>query len=274
MQPIGIFDSGFGGLTVFKSIVQVLPQYDYIYLGDNGRAPYGNRSFETVYQYTLECVKWFFKQNCPLVIIACNTASAKALRSIQQNDLPKIDPQKRVLGVIRPTAEIIGDFSKTKNVGILGTNGTVNSGSYLNEIEHFFPEIKVFQQACPLWVPFIENKDYQGDGVDYFIQKDIESLFGQSPDIDTVLLACTHYPLLENKIRKFLPANVTLVSQGEIVAKSLKDYLSRHEEINPKISQGGSKRFLTTDSVQDFEEHASIFFGEEVKAEFVNLSKD
>lgn len=271
MRPIGVFDSGFGGLTVFKSIIELLPQYDFIYLGDNARAPYGNRSFETVYHYTLECMQWFFEQNCPLVIIACNTASAKALRTIQQNDLPKIDAQKRVLGVIRPTAEVIGHFSKSKQVGILGTKGTVSSGSYLNEIEHFFPEIKVFQQACPLWVPFIENKDYQGDGVDYFIEKDIESLFSQSTEIDTVLLACTHYPLLESKIRKFLPPNVTLVSQGDIVAQSLKDYLFRHQEIDEQLSKSGKRRFLTTDSVKDFEEHASIFFGGAVKAEFVEL---
>lgn len=271
MGPIGIFDSGFGGLTVFQSIEQLLPQYNYIYLGDNGRAPYGNRSFETVYQYTLECLHWFFRQDCPLVIIACNTASAKALRTIQQQDLVKLDSDKRVLGVIRPTAEVIGDYSKTKKIGVLGTNGTVNSGSYLVEINHFFPEVEVYQQACPLWVPFIENKNYQGEGVDYFVEKDIQALFQQNPDIDTVLLACTHYPLLEKEIKKYLPKGVTLISQGEIVAKSLKDYLSRHPEIREKLICAGQRHFYTTDSVADFEEHATSFFGKKIKAKFVHL---
>jgi glutamate racemase len=272
-HPIGIFDSGFGGLTVFRAIADELPQYDYIYLGDSGRAPYGNRSFETVYQYTLQCVKWFFRQGCPLVILACNTASAKALRSIQQNDLPEIAPGKRVLGVIRPTAEVIGNFSKTKKVGILGTNGTVRSGSYLNEIARFFPEVQVFQQACPLWVPFIENGDYKNEGVDPFIQKDLEALFALEKNIDTILLACTHYPLLEAKIRKFLPQNIRLVSQGKIVAKSVRDYLQRHPEMEQAVSRQGKKYFFTTDSVEDFEEHATTFFGEKVNARFLNLSE-
>jgi len=272
-HPIGIFDSGFGGLTVFRAIADKLPQYDYIYLGDSGRAPYGNRSFETVYQYTLECVKWFFRQGCPLVILACNTASAKALRSIQQNDLPRIAPGKRVLGVIRPTAEVIGDFSKTKKVGILGTNGTVRSESYLNEIARFFPEVQVFQQACPLWVPFIENGDYKNDGVDAFIQKDLEKLFAQAKAIDTILLACTHYPLLEAKIRKFLPENIRLISQGKIVAEGLKDYLQRHPEMEQQVSRHHEKRFFTTDSTGDFEEHATTFFGEKVNARFLRLAE-
>lgn len=271
MQPIGIFDSGYGGLTVFRSIADKLPQYDYIYLGDNARAPYGNRSFETVYEYTLECVKWFFEHGCPLVILACNTASAKALRSIQQNDLPEINPDNRVLGVIRPSAEHIGDYTQSRKVGVLGTRGTVNSKSYLKEISNFYPDIEVFQQACPLWVPFIESGDYKSDAVDNIIQNDLEQLCYQNADIDTILLACTHYPLLEQKIRKYLPDNIKLVSQGPIVAESLALYLQRHTELENRISQNGKKTFFTTDSVVDFEEHATTFFGEAVKASHVHL---
>ncbi len=271
MHPIGIFDSGFGGLTVFRSIADLLPRYDYLYLGDNGRAPYGNRSFETVYEYTLECVQWFFRQGCPLVILACNTASAKALRSIQQLDLP-LWPDKNVLGVIRPTAEVIGHYTKTKKVGVLGTKGTISSDSYPREIGHFFPDVQVFQQACPLWVPFIENGDYQNDGVDYYIQKDLEALFAQDSGIDTILLACTHYPLLADKIRKYLPEGVQLVGQGDLVARSLEDYLKRHPEMETRISRHGRKSFYTTDSKSDFEAHAQVFFGIPVKAHFVHLS--
>lgn len=271
MHPIGIFDSGYGGLTVFRSIADKLPQYDYLYLGDNARAPYGNRSFETVYEYTLECVQWFFEQGCPLVILACNTASAKALRTIQQVDLPEIDTAKRVLGVIRPSAENIGSFTTTKKVGILGTKGTVNSGSYPKEISNFYPEIEVFQQACPLWVPFIENGEYKGDGADYYIRKDLEELFARDKNIDTVLLACTHYPLLQAKIRKYLPEGVQLISQGPIVADSLADYLQRHASLEQLLSKGGLKSFYTTDAVSDFEEHATNFFGEAVKAKHVHL---
>ena len=260
-QPIGIFDSGFGGLTVLKEIVQKLPAYDYIYLGDNARAPYGNRSFETVYRYTLECVQWFFEQQCPLVILACNTASAKALRTIQQNDLPKIDASKRVLGVIRPTAEIIGNYSASKKIGILATSGTVNSDSYLLEIEKFFPGFKVYQQACPLWVPLIENEEYDRPGADYFVRKYIDQLLEQSADIDTILLACTHYPLLLTKIKEYIPAGINILSQGEIVANSLVDYLQRHTEIEKKISREGSRIFYTTDSAEDFDKHAGIFYG-------------
>lgn len=273
MHPIGIFDSGYGGLTVFRPIAEQLPGYDYIYLGDNGRAPYGNRSFETVYQYTLECVTWFFEQGCELVILACNTASAKALRTIQQHDLPLLGAEKRVLGVIRPTAEIIGKFSVTGHVGILGTYGTVNSMSYPSEIGHFYPGLKVFQQACPLWVPFVENGAYEHDGIDSFIREDMEKLFSQSADIDTVLLACTHYPLLEAKIRKFLPANVRLLSQGPIVADSLSDYLRRHPEMETRLSRSGRKSFYTTDAVGDFETHGRIFFGRPIRAGQVVLNK-
>jgi len=273
MQPIGIFDSGYGGLTVFRAIADKLPQYDYLYLGDNARAPYGNRSFETVYEYTLECVEWFFKQGCPLVILACNTASAKALRNIQQKDLARLgNGDKRVLGVIRPTAEILGQYTQSNSVGILGTKGTISSGSYPTEINKFHPDIKVFQHACPLWVPFIEEGRYEQDDIDVFIKKDLDELFAQSSDIDTVLLACTHYPLLEDKIKKFLPPNVSLVGQGPIVANSLEDYLKRHQQLESQISKGASKTFFTTDAPKDFEENATRFFNEAVMAQHLDLT--
>ena len=258
--PIGVFDSGYGGLTVLKEIVHKLPQYDYLYLGDNARAPYGNRSFDTVYHYTLQCVQWFFDQGCSLVILACNTASAKALRTIQQNDLPKIDVAKRVLGVIRPTAEIIGTFSETKNVGILATNGTVVSESYPMETEKFFPELNVIQEACPMWVPLIENEEYKNHGADFFIKKNLHNLFEKGPTIDVVLLACTHYPLLKEKIEEYLPIGVKLISQGEIIANSLEDYLHRHPEIEIRCSKGGARNFFTTDSTEDFDNHATLFY--------------
>jgi glutamate racemase len=231
LQPIGIFDSGYGGLTVMKEIVKALPGYDYLYLGDNARAPYGTRSFDTVYKYTWQCVQWFFSMNCPLVILACNTASAKALRTIQQNDLPKYYPDKKVLGVIRPTAEVIGNFTESGSVGILATKGTVESGSYKLEIEKFYPGINVYQQACPIWVPLVENRETDGPGVDYFVKKYLNQLFEQSADIDTLLLACTHYPLLMNAIRKNLKNGVQVISQGGLVAESLVNYLQRHPEV-------------------------------------------
>lgn len=270
-KPIGVFDSGYGGLTVLKELVSKLPGYDYLYLGDNARAPYGTRSFDAVYLYTLQCVKWFFKQGCPLVILACNTASAKALRTIQQNDLPKIDPEKRVLGVIRPTAEIIGHLTKTNTIGILGTNGTVQSDSYPIEITKFFPGIKVFQHACPLWVPLVECNEYDGEGADYFIKKDIDNLMDQSKDIDTILLACTHYPLLINKIRRFAPKGMKIITQGEIIADSLIDYLQRHPEIEEKCSKKGSVDLYTTDSTEDFDKHSAVFFGRTVKSKHITL---
>ena len=270
-NPIGVFDSGYGGLTVLKEIISKLPEYDYIYLGDNARAPYGNRSFDTVYRYTLQCVQWFFSQGCSLVILACNTASAKALRTIQQTDLPRIDPAKRVLGVIRPTTEMIGNFSQTKSVGILATNGTVASDSYPVEIAKFFPEIKVYQQACPLWVPLIENNEHQGDGADFFVKKNLESIFRKGSDIDVILLGCTHYPLLNEKIQEYLPSGVKLISQGEIVADSLADYLQRHPEMETKCSKNGGRVFYTTDSTEDFDNHATIFFGETVRSRHVDL---
>ncbi|MCC7400990.1 MAG: glutamate racemase [Chitinophagaceae bacterium] len=269
--PIGVFDSGYGGLTVLKEIVRSLPQYDYIYLGDNARAPYGNRSFETVYRYTLECVKWFFSQRCSLVILACNTASAKALRTIQQNDLPVIAPDKRVLGVIRPTTEKIGEYSESKSVGIMATNGTVSSNSYPIEIERFFPGVKVYQEACSMWVPLVENNEYQSHAADYFIRKNIHSIFEKGNDIDVILLACTHYPLLKEKIEKYLPVGVKLLSQGEIVANSLKEYLHRHPEIETKCSKNSLRSFYTTDSAGDFDNHAARFFGEAILSKHIDL---
>jgi len=270
--PIGVFDSGIGGLTVFRSIIDRLPGYDYIYLGDNGRAPYGNRSFKTIHQYTWECVQWLFKQGCPLVILACNTASAKALRTIQQQDLPKNHADKRVLGVIRPTAEVIGGYTKTNEIGVLGTTGTIQSGSYLIEIEHFSPDLKVYQQACPLWVPLIENGEYNKPGADYYVQMYLDELMAQSPNIDTLLLACTHYPLLMDKIKAHLPANVNVVAQGDIVAKSLVDYLQRHPEIADKLTKTADRQFFTTiDDTPQFDHHASMFFGTEVKSTFVDV---
>lgn len=270
-QPIGVFDSGYGGLTVLKSIVQQLPQYDYIYLGDNARTPYGTRSFETVYHYTLECVQHLFDKGCRLVILACNTASAKALRNIQQLDLPKIAPDRRVLGVIRPTTEVIGTYSKTGHIGILATRGTVTSESYVVEIEKFFPNLKVYQEACPMWVPLVENGEHNGPGADYFVQKHLDRLLQQSPAIDTLLLACTHYPLLLPKIRQFAPENLTILSQGDIVANSLQDYLQRHPEIDAQCSQGQTLTFYTTDSAEEFEQKAGLFWGKPVRAERLTL---
>jgi glutamate racemase len=266
MQPIGVFDSGYGGLTVLRAITALLPQYDYLYLGDNARTPYGNRSFETVYRYTLECVQWLLHQDCPLIILACNTASAKALRTIQQNDLHALNPNARVLGVIRPTTEMIGQQSRTGHVGILATNGTVQSGSYHIEIEKFYPGLTVTQEACPMWVPLVENGEHTGPGADYFVQKHTSAILARNPEIDTLLLACTHYPLLQEKIKAFLPAGITLLSQGEIVARSLQDYLNRHREMETRISKNGGRLFYTTDSAEDFNSKATIFFGEAVEA--------
>jgi len=268
---IGVFDSGYGGLTVLKEITAKLPRYDYIYLGDNARAPYGPRSFETVYQYTLQCVQWFFSQGCPLVILACNTASAKALRTIQQNDLKSLDPDKRVLGVIRPTTEIIGNFTKNNQVGILGTRGTVQSNSYPIEIGKFFPNIRVYQQDCPMWVPLIENNEHNSPGADYFIKKNIQQLLAQSPNIDTILLACTHYPLLLDKLKQYVPAGTTILTQGEIVANSLADYLERHVELEQKCTKNGRLSFFTTDSTDEFDDHAAIFYGKPVISTHLEL---
>lgn len=271
LQPIGVFDSGYGGLTVLKEIVKALPQYDYIYMGDNGRAPYGSRSFDTVYHYTLECVEWFFKQGCPLVILACNTASAKALRSIQQKNLPVLAPDRRVLGVIRPTSEVVGNYTKTNRVGVLATNGTVQSQSYLMEIEKFFPQLDVKQQACPMWVPLIENNEFENEGADYFIQKNVQQLLEKQPGIDTVLLACTHYPLIREKIEKYLPAGTQVIAQGEIVAESLVYYLERHPEMEVRLTKNAHRAFFTTDSPADFDAAATRFYGQSVTSAHVDL---
>jgi glutamate racemase len=266
-HSIGVFDSGYGGLTVFKSIAEQLPAYDYIYLGDNARAPYGDHSFETVYQYTLECVEWLFDQGCPLVILACNTASAKALRSIQQQVLPNKYPDHRVLGVIRPTAEVIQNYTQTDQVGVLGTRGTINSHSYQLEINKLFPDIKVHQQSCPMWVPLIENNEHEGDGADYFVQEYVNALLAKSGDIDCILLACTHYPMLLPKIRKVVPEHISLVVQGDIVAESLGRYLGNHPEIETKLSRDGKRLFFTSGDTVAFDEQGSQFFGQTIRSE-------
>jgi len=270
-QPIGVFDSGYGGLTILKEITARLQDFDFVYLGDNARAPYGNRSFETVYHYTLQCVKWFFEMGAPLVILACNTASAKALRTIQQHDLPLIDPSKRVLGVIRPTTEIIGNLSPKGKVGIMATSGTVQSASYPIEINKFFPEIEVFQQACPMWVPLVENNEHNKPGADYFVVEYVDQLMERAKDIDTILLACTHYPLLQAKIVQYLPESVKIISQGEIVARSLVDYLDRHPEIKSRCSRNGQLSFFTTDATEDFDQHASLFYGKTLRSKHIAL---
>jgi glutamate racemase len=270
--PIGVFDSGYGGLTVLKEIVYQLPEYSYIYMGDNARAPYGPRSFETVYQYTLEAVEWFFKQGCSLVILACNTASAKALRTIQQKDLKAMNNDKRVLGVIRPSTEIIGNYSSTGHIGILGTTGTVISNSYPIEIAKFFPSFKVYQEACPMWVPLIENNEHNSIGADYFVKKYLDQLMLQSTEIDAILLACTHYPLLINKIKEYLPENIEVISQGHIVATSLADYLFRHPEMKDRCSRESIIEFYTTDSSDDFDKQAAVFFGSAVISKHLDLT--
>lgn len=270
-SPIGVFDSGYGGLTILKELVKTLPEYDFLYLGDNARAPYGSRSFDTVYEYTLQCVNALFDNGCELVILACNTASAKALRTIQQKDLPLIDPKKRVLGVIRPTSEIVGNFSKSKQIGIFATTGTVNSESYIIEIQKFFPELAVFQEACPMWVPLIENNELDNEGADYFVKRHIDNLFKQSQHIDTIILGCTHYPLLKPLISKYLPSHVTLLTQGTIIADGLKDYLIRHPEMDALISKNQLVDFFTTDNTDQFNEKASLFFGSNVVSNHLTL---
>lgn len=270
-HPIGVFDSGYGGLTVLKEIIECLPQYDVIYAGDNARSPYGTRSFETVYRYTLEAVKWLFDQGCNLIVLACNTASAKALRSIQQKDLPLIAPEKRVLGVIRPVAEIVGTFSNSRHIGIFATPGTVKSKTYVLEISKFFPDLRITQEACPMWVPLIENNEFNNDGASYFIKKHIDILFGKDPLIDTVILGCTHYPIIIEQIKKMIPSNVKLVNQGTIVAESLSRYLNRHPEIEQKLTRHGTRTFYTSDSADEFDRLSMFFFGEEIKSCQVNF---
>ena len=261
--PIGVFDSGYGGLTILDKIRKQMPTYDYIYLGDNARTPYGPRSFEIVYEFTLQAVKKLFELGCPLVILACNTASAKALRTIQQVNLPNIDPTRRVLGVIRPTAECIGTLTHSRHVGILATSGTIKSQSYILEIKKLFPDISIMGEACPMWVPLVENNEYQSEGADYFVQKHINNLLEKDPLIDTFILGCTHYPLLIDKIKRFTPPHIQIVAQGEYVAHSLQDYLQRHPEMDNRCTKGGTCHFLTTESSDKFQESASIFLQDE-----------
>lgn len=272
--PIGVFDSGYGGLTILRQIRKLMPQYDYLYLGDNARAPYGTRSFDVVYEFTLQAVRYLFEQGCHLVILACNTASAKALRSIQQNDLPKLDSERRVLGVIRPTVEVVGDISKTGHVGIMATPGTVRSRTYELEIAKVNPDIKVTGEACPMWVPLVENDEYDSPGADYFVRERIDNLLRRDPLIDSVILGCTHYPLLLGKINQYMPKHVHVIEQGRYVAQSLHDYLCRHTDMAERITTGGKARFLTTEQAESFQTKAAVFMGEQVTAERVYLEKN
>lgn len=271
--PIGIFDSGYGGLTVLSAIKELLPQYDYLYLGDNARAPYGSRSFDTVYQFTREAVEWLFSNGCHLVILACNTASAKALRTIQQRDLPTIDPERRVLGVIRPTTERVAELTNSGHIGVLGTEGTIQSRSYEIEIYKLHPQLTISGEACPMWVPLVENREYDKPGADYFVRQHLEQLMAKDPQIDTIILGCTHYPLLIDKIRQHLPAGTNVLTQGSYVAESLKDYLSRHQEMDVKCTKGGTVHYYTTDASDKFNQLASIFLREKVDARQIKLEK-
>lgn len=269
--PIGVFDSGYGGLTILSKIREALPEYDYIYLGDNARTPYGTRSFEIVYEFTLQAVNKLFEMGCHLVILACNTASAKALRTIQMNDLPNIDPDRRVLGVIRPTAECIGSMTQTRHVGILATAGTIKSESYPLEVHKLFEDIKVSGEACPMWVPLVENNEANSEGADFFIRKYIDNLLAKDRQIDTLVLGCTHYPILLPKIQKFIPQGVKVVAQGEYVATSLKDYLHRHPEMDMKCTREGKCRFYTTEAEDKFIESASMFLNENIIVQRITL---
>ncbi|HSO88748.1 MAG TPA: glutamate racemase [Draconibacterium sp.] len=271
--PIGVFDSGYGGLTVLKELVKALPGYDFLYLGDNARTPYGTRSFEVVYEYTLQSVKYLFSQNCPLVIIACNTASAKALRNIQQLDLPKIAPDKRVLGVIRPSVEKVSEITENGHVGVLGTVGTVVSESYPIELEKWSggKVISTVQEACPMWVPIVENNEIGTEGAEYFIRKNIQNILQKDKDLDTLVLGCTHYPLLMDTIQKYVPENIKILQQGEITAEKLREYLTRHPEMENRLSKNGSLRFQTTESAENFEGKAALFMGHKVEAEHVHF---
>ncbi|MCM1519863.1 MAG: glutamate racemase [Lachnoclostridium sp.] len=268
--PIGVFDSGYGGLTILKEIRRAMPEYDYLYLGDNARAPYGTRSFDVVYRFTLDAVKALFSRGCHLVILACNTASAKALRTIQQHDLPLLDPDRRVLGVIRPTVEAIGNISDG-TVGIMATPGTVSSGSYDIEVAKFFPKFRTVSEACPMLVPLVENKEADGPGADYFVQKYVDRLFEQDTDIDTIVLACTHYPLLLPKIQKAVAERARVITQGEIVARSLVDYMERHPDMAAKCTRGGTCRYLTTENPDKFNDLARIFLNEPVKVDHIDI---
>ena len=271
--PIGVFDSGYGGLTILSAIRKLLPEYDYVYLGDNARSPYGTRSFDVINDFTLQAVRYLFSEGCLLVILACNTASAKALREIQQKYLPTSeDPSRRVLGVIRPTAEVVGNVTETKHIGIMATPGTISAQSYEVELAKLFPDVSVHGQACPMWVPLVEYGESNGEGADFFVQKYLNELLEQDKQIDSIVLACTHYPLLRPKIEQYLPEGITLLSQGELVATSLKDYLHRHPEMNDRLTQGGSIRYLTTECPDKFGDLASIFVDEEVNATRVKIN--
>lgn len=267
--PIGVFDSGYGGLTILREIRKVMPDKDIIYLGDNARTPYGSRSFDVVYDFTLQCVLKLFSLGCHLVVLACNTASAKALRNIQQHDIPHIDPERRVLGVIRPTVEQVGLLTKSRHIGLVGTMGTIQSQSYPLELKKLFPDVVVTAQACPMWVPLVENNEFRSPGADYFVRKYLDQLLAKDDKIDTLILGCTHYPLLIGKIRKYIPDNVTIVSQGELVASSLADYLCRHTSMDSLCTDGGKTYYYTTESVDKFNEAASIFLNHDVKAQHI-----
>ena len=269
--PIGIFDSGYGGLTILKHIRAVMPEYDFMYMGDNARTPYGTRSFQVVYEFTLQCVTKLFEMGCPLVILACNTASAKALRTIQQIDLPRLDATRRVLGIIRPTVESIGELTKSRHVGLLATPGTVKSLSYPLEINKLYPDIKVTGESCPIWVPLVESGESQSEGADFFVRRHIESLLSKDSLIDTIILGCTHYPLLLDKIRKYVPEGIRIVSQGEYVSSSLKLYMERHPEMDARCTKGSSCRYYTTESVDTFLPNASIFLNSVVDADTISL---
>jgi glutamate racemase len=269
--PIGIFDSGYGGLTILHGIRQLLPQYDYLYLGDNARAPYGTRSFDVVYEFTRQAVIRLFEMGCHLIILGCNTASAKALRTIQQNDLPKLDPQRRVLGVIRPTAEVIGSLTHSRHVGIFATEGTIKSESYKLEIQKLFPDIQVTGVACPFWVPLVEYNEADSPGADYFVKKYIGQLLRQDPDIDTVILGCTHYPILLPKIHKYIPRGIRIVSQGEYVAEALQQYFVRHPDMEQRCTKGGQVHYLTTENPEKFKEQAQVFLNEPITVENITL---
>lgn len=272
-SPIGVFDSGYGGLTVLKELVKTLPGHDFLYLGDNARTPYGTRSFEVVYEYTLQCVKYLFSQNCPLVIIACNTASAKALRNIQQLDLSKIAPNRRVLGVIRPSVEKVAEITVNGHIGVLGTSGTVASESYPIELQKWSggKVVSTVQEACPMWVPIVENNEIGTEGAEYFIRKNIENILLKDRDLDTLVLGCTHYPLLIDTIQKYVPKNIKILQQGEITAEKLGDYLKRHPEIENKLTKNAELQFLTTESAENFNGKAALFMGHKVEATHVHL---
>lgn len=270
--PIGVFDSGFGGLTILNGIRKLMPEYDYIYMGDNARTPYGTRSFDVVYEFTLQAVKKLFEYGCPLVILGCNTASAKALRSIQQKYLPFNSPDRRVLGVIRPTAEVVGELSTSKHIGVLATEGTIRSESYNIEIDKLYPGSVITGQACPMWVPIVENNEADKPGADYFVRDSIEKLLNKDSEIDTIILGCTHYPLLLDKIKLYCPENIKIVSQGEYIAKSLKDYLERHQDMKARITTNQSCHYFTTESRTKFKECASLFLKEEVYVERITLN--